>query len=126
VLVTHDRYLLERVCPRILALDGRGGTRYFADLSQWERWKGESEGAPEAPEPRKAPISNSELKELRGMEAAIHSAEKAVEKARLALEDPAVAADAQELLKRHGTLDAAQAKVDALFARWQELEARKS
>ena len=38
VLVTHDRYLLERVSRRLLALDGRGNARFFADLSQWETW----------------------------------------------------------------------------------------
>ena len=36
VLVTHDRYLLDRVATRILALDGKGGAEYFADLAQWE------------------------------------------------------------------------------------------
>jgi ATP-binding cassette subfamily F protein uup len=39
VLVTHDRYLLDRVSKEILALDGKGGSNYFADLSQWEDWK---------------------------------------------------------------------------------------
>src|SRR5688572_26455197 len=34
VLVTHDRYLLDRVSTRILALDGKGGAEYFADLTQ--------------------------------------------------------------------------------------------
>ena len=126
VLVTHDRYLLERVCPRLLALDGRGGAGYFSDLSQWERWKGEAGARAQAPVPvRRSALSAAEAKELRGMEAAIQAAEKLVAKARTALEDPAVAADAQELLKRHQALDAAQAKVDGLFARWQELEARR-
>jgi ATP-binding cassette subfamily F protein uup len=36
VLVTHDRYLLDRVSTRILALDGSGGAEYFADYTQWE------------------------------------------------------------------------------------------
>ncbi|OGR47802.1 MAG: hypothetical protein A2X40_03920 [Elusimicrobia bacterium GWC2_65_9] len=39
VLVTHDRYLLDRVSKEILALDGKGAARSFADLSQWESWK---------------------------------------------------------------------------------------
>src|SRR5215212_8404287 len=34
VLVTHDRYLLDRVSTTILALDGKGGAEYFADLTQ--------------------------------------------------------------------------------------------
>src|SRR5712692_10276931 len=36
VLVTHDRFMLERVSTMILALDGRGGTATFADYAQWE------------------------------------------------------------------------------------------
>src|SRR5688572_26466690 len=36
VLVTHDRYLLDRVSTQVLALDGKGGAEYFADYEQWE------------------------------------------------------------------------------------------
>jgi len=36
VLVTHDRYLLDRVSTQILALDGRGGATFYADYAQWE------------------------------------------------------------------------------------------
>ena len=35
VLVTHDRYLLDRVSTQILALDGRGSAEHFADYAQW-------------------------------------------------------------------------------------------
>jgi len=37
ILVTHDRYLMDRVATDILALDGHGGAHVYADLSQWER-----------------------------------------------------------------------------------------
>jgi len=36
VLVTHDRYLLDRVSTRLLALDGRGAATEYADYAQWE------------------------------------------------------------------------------------------
>ena len=36
VLVTHDRYLLDRVSTSLLALDGRGGVVPYADYTQWE------------------------------------------------------------------------------------------
>ena len=39
VLVTHDRYLLDRVSRQILSLDGKGHAHYFADLAQWEDWQ---------------------------------------------------------------------------------------
>ena len=37
VLVTHDRYLLDRVSTAVLGLDGEGGAQSFADYSQWEQ-----------------------------------------------------------------------------------------
>ena len=38
VLVTHDRYLLDRVSTTVLGLDGSGSVGQFADYSQWEQW----------------------------------------------------------------------------------------
>src|SRR5712675_2051159 len=42
VLVTHDRYMLDRVSTMVLGLDGRGGAEAFADYRQWEEWQAES------------------------------------------------------------------------------------
>jgi ATP-binding cassette subfamily F protein uup len=39
VLVTHDRYMLDRVSTIVLGLDGAGGAERFADYSQWEAWQ---------------------------------------------------------------------------------------
>jgi ATP-binding cassette subfamily F protein uup len=129
VLVTHDRYLLDRVSREILALDGKGHARFFADLSQWEDWRARSQEAPgKAPTPpsRPAPVlTDKEARELKGMESAIRAAEAEAARAQAALEDPAVAADAAELAKRHVKLSEAQSKVSALFRRWEELEARR-
>src|SRR4029079_11071105 len=36
VLVTHDRYMIDRISTQILALDGNGGAEYFADYEQWQ------------------------------------------------------------------------------------------
>ena len=41
VLVTHDRYLLDRVSTTVLGLDGQGRAEAFADYSQWETWMDE-------------------------------------------------------------------------------------
>ena len=43
VLVTHDRYMLDRVSTVVLGLDGQGGVGLFADYLQWERWLDERE-----------------------------------------------------------------------------------
>jgi ABC transport system ATP-binding/permease protein len=39
VLVTHDRYMLDRVSTTVLGLDGAGGAERCADYSQWEAWQ---------------------------------------------------------------------------------------
>src|SRR4029077_1301714 len=49
VLVTHDRFMLDRVSTVIVALDGRGGVATFADYEQWE-------SAREAAEPPRRPV----------------------------------------------------------------------
>ncbi|HET9182213.1 MAG TPA: ABC-F family ATP-binding cassette domain-containing protein [Candidatus Angelobacter sp.] len=38
VLVTHDRYMLDRISNVVLGLDGKGHSGVFADFSQWEAW----------------------------------------------------------------------------------------
>ena len=45
VLVTHDRYMLDRVSTVVLGLDGGGGAERFADYSQWEQWTKERKTA---------------------------------------------------------------------------------
>ena len=44
VLVTHDRYMLDRVSTTVLGLDGLGGAERFADYAQWEAWQEERSG----------------------------------------------------------------------------------
>jgi ATP-binding cassette subfamily F protein uup len=39
LLVTHDRYLMDRVSTVVLGLDGLGSAGVFADYSQWEVWQ---------------------------------------------------------------------------------------
>jgi len=132
VLVTHDRYLLERVSQRILALDGKGNAGFYADLSQWENAREESDSlgamhpvAAAAAAQVKQALTPKEEKELQRMEVLIKKAEEDAAAARVALEDPAVATDAPELIKRQVLLDEARQRVEALFARWNELEARR-
>ncbi|MGH7359240.1 MAG: ABC-F family ATP-binding cassette domain-containing protein, partial [Candidatus Rokuibacteriota bacterium] len=86
VLVTHDRFMLERVSSVILALDGEGGAETFADYAQWEAAR--ATRRPVAPAPPPAParprlrgkrLGYLEQREWDGMEQAILAAETAVE-----------------------------------------------
>ncbi|HSM52297.1 MAG TPA: ABC-F family ATP-binding cassette domain-containing protein [Thermoanaerobaculia bacterium] len=133
VLVTHDRYLIDRVSTRIVALDGSGTVGLYADYAQWEADQGgtparkRSAPSPASPPPARAKakrLSYREQREWEGMEAAVLAAEARVEEARRHAEDPAVATDAAALHERCAALAAAQLEVDRLYARWAELEAK--
>ncbi|HBE89341.1 MAG TPA: glycerophosphodiester phosphodiesterase, partial [Elusimicrobia bacterium] len=58
---------------------------------------------------------------IRRLENELKTAEEQAARARLALEDPAIATDPGELAERHKKLEAALAKVEELFDRWSRL-----
>ena len=137
VLVTHDRYLLDRVSTEILALDGKGNANLFADLSQWERAR-EAKQMAEVGEKKSPPKTSSrpatsekkrltwnEQRELEGMEEAIHRAEAEVEKLQASVADPAVLADHVKIREAYERLATAQHEVERLYARWAELDAKQ-
>ena len=150
VLVTHDRYLLDRVSTEILALDGAGASRAFSNLEQWERWhtsgadRAKASTTPAkaptatptkpaakpqaaavaAPAAKKTKLSWNEQKELDGIEAAIQAAESRAEGLAKRLDDPAVLADHAKTRDAYALLGGAQADVERLYARWAELEAK--
>jgi ABC transport system ATP-binding/permease protein len=141
VLVTHDRYLLDRVSTTVLGLDGEGSVGRFADYSQWERWLEERQRVSKeavktadrqtaaafsaaAATTAKKKLSYLEAREYATLEQRISEAEKQVEAARSAFEDPSIASDAARLLAMQAQLERAQEVVDQLYDRWEELETR--
>src|SRR5438876_4141395 len=133
VLVTHDRFMLERVSTVIVALDGRGGVETFADYAQWESAR-DTAGPPRRPAAEVAPerarsrpprLGYFEQREWDGMERAILDAERAVDACQSEVDDPAIASDPAALQQRYAALEAARADVDRLYARWAELEAKQ-
>ncbi len=128
VLVTHDRYLIDRVSTQILALDGKGGAEYFADYTQWQENRPRAatptrDARPSKPKAKK--LTYAEQREWDAMESNVHAAEERLDAARVAVEDPAIATDATILQQRVTALDAAQDTVDRLYARWAELEGKR-
>jgi ATP-binding cassette subfamily F protein uup len=138
VLVTHDRYLMDRVSTLILGLDGLGHAERFADTSQWETWQQEREdsGAAETSPVRKtaevvsaAParrkLSYLEAREFAGLEEQLLRAEASLQEKKATLNDPAIASDGPRLLQASAEVDEIQALVDRLYARWAELDAKQ-
>jgi len=139
VLVTHDRYLLDRVSTVVLGLDGLGNAGQFADYLQWEAWRDERQQERDVAErsvttvptpgmaqtPRKK-LSYLEAREYDSIEDRIAEAEATLQRAYATADDPAIASDAAQLQRALHELASAQAATDALYARWAELEAKLS
>ncbi len=141
VLVTHDRFMINRVCNSFLGLDGLGGAEMYADYEQWEnhvlRGKAPKQvaGSEEAPTPtvektrnakRSKKLSYNEQREYDGMEEKILTLESEVEEAQAKLAEPEVQADAESLQKYCEALDKAQTELDGCYQRWAELEEKIS
>lgn len=133
VLVTHDRYLMDRVANGVLGLDGEGGAELFADLAQWDAWLRErrTRKAPVEKESRPTPapaarkkLSYLEQREWDAIEERIMEAETRLEAAQAALHAPETVSDAARIETAYAAMQAAQAEVDALYGRWSELEAK--
>jgi ATP-binding cassette subfamily F protein uup len=135
VIVTHDRFLLDRVSTVLLGLDGRGGAEFFADYAQWETGRLERQRPAARKKASAAPrvkvnlptkLSFAEQREYDGLEAVIAQAEAEVERTRREMEDPAVASNADRLPQCYEAHRAAQARLEALYARWYELESKRA
>lgn len=145
VLVTHDRYMLDRVSTVVLGLDGLGHAERFADYPQWESWqraqlaaaKGNASATPQpaaqqlsspaAPTaPTKKKLSYKEARELETIQQRIADAEKQLQSTHDSLLDPAIMTDAARLRTLSLEMEAAQKAIDSLYARWAELEAKLS
>ncbi len=137
VLVTHDRYMLDRVSTIVLGLDGKGSAERFADYSQWEAWQEEREQSEQATSrvtaktttgpstSSKKKLSYLEAREYSAIEELVAAAEEILDSKRVAAEDPAIASDATRLMNAHKELEEAQSEVDTLYARWAELEKKQ-
>jgi ATP-binding cassette subfamily F protein uup len=130
-LITHDRFLMERLCDRLLYLDGDGGAEYFADYVQWLQHRkdrlsatsrfGETSQIPPKKKPKKP--AYEARKELNRIEKQIEKAEGIADNLQQQLHDSEIMCDAHRLAERYAQHQEAQKKVDQLYERWEELEA---
>jgi ABC transport system ATP-binding/permease protein len=138
VLVTHDRYMLDRVSTVVLGLDGLGNAERFADYPQWESWQeaqvaamkktaglGAASQLPAAAvAAAKKKLSYKETRELETIEQRIADAERELQVRHDALLDPAVSGDGARLREISLEMETAQKMIDGLYTRWAELEER--
>jgi ATP-binding cassette subfamily F protein uup len=135
VLVTHDRYMLDRISNVVLGLDGMSVAERFADYLQWESWvdgrkERKEQPARQSPKPASTPskkkLSYLEAREWADIEERITTAEEALQQKQALLDDPTIAVDAARLHVALAEAEEAKSTVDALYTRWAELEAKQS
>jgi ATP-binding cassette subfamily F protein uup len=131
-LVTHDRYLLDRVSTTILGMDGNGSAAIYADCAQWQDEIGrrrteperERAAAPSKSKPTPKKLNYLENREWEQIEAKIMEADQRLQHAQREIQNPDGVSDAGTVQARYDSMLAAQAEVDCLYARWAELEAK--
>lgn len=144
VLITHDRYLLERVASQVLGI-ARGEAALFGNYGQWDEYKKSlgqngadvsresgrdseptSSSSPSSERKKAKKMSYKDVRDLGLIEENIAKAEALVEGTRRELESGEHATNAQRLSELCELLAAQEAEVERLYARWQELETRAS
>jgi len=139
VLITHDRFMIERIATEFIALDGKGGVKVHASIEQWQealtrqaeanairaprknaRKQSDPQERTDAPKPKK--LSYKDQRELDSIEKRVLEAEALVESLEAQSTDPQIVADHVRLTDVFEKLHIAQREVEQLYARWQELE----
>ena len=134
LLVSHDRAFLDNTVTSTLVFEGRGRIgEYVGGYSDWVRQRtpvvAPAPAAKRAPPPAKAPrepkarrLSLKERGELASLPDAIDARERERESVYASLSDPAVLRDGSAVLDARERLDRLSAEIEALVARWEELE----
>ena len=136
LVVSHDRYFLDRICDQIVAFEDGGAFIQPGNYSYYLEKKKQRDQAerqavlPVAPvksEPAKKErvrkLTYKEQRELEGMEAAILTSEEKVSILEATLNNPTFfSTRAAEAPKVIAELESARNEVSRLYHRWQELE----
>jgi len=138
LLVSHDRYFLDRTTTSLLAFSDLPGAEvtHLVGLAQWEAWyeaeREEIVAAAEREKPATArtqasaprrKLSYKDQRDFDTIEARIAEAEARLAALESEQASPELASNASRLVELIAQIESAQAEVDALYARWSELEA---
>lgn len=138
LIISHDRYFINKLADRVLALDKNGVTEYLGNYDDYlERVTAQpSSTDEEKPAAKKEkPLNDYQLKKLRQSEerkrktkltrteAEIEELEAVVESLQTTLAEEEVQSDYEKLIELTAQLEEKQARLEALYALWEELQA---
>lgn len=134
VLISHDRFMLDRICNLVLALGDPNRAETFPDYAQWEnstkeKSKGKKEviNTPSPPhEPQKSSLSYTEKKELDGIERKISKLETEVKSLTHLLEEDEISKNPARLSEICTAINLVETQIAKLYLRWEALENRRT
>lgn len=127
VCITHDRYMLDRICNCVLSLGDPKKAEIFSDYAQWEASVKQTLKPPIAPKETKAaslskpPLSYAEKKELESIERKIGKLEAEVRALHTLLEEKEIAENASRLAEICKEVGLLETEIGQLYLRWEEL-----
>ena len=128
ILITHDRFLIDRVCNSIISLENKDQISVFSDYAQFEASKKEvindktEKPKPKKEESNKEKLTFSEKKEYDGIEGKISKLEKEISNYSALLNQEDVLADKERLDEVCKKISILEVEVEKLYLRWNELD----
>ena len=138
VVISHDRYFINKLADRVLAMTKDGLTEYLGNYDNYLERISQQETAQtvESAPAKKAekPLNDYQLKKLRQSEerkrrtrlvkteAEIETLESETEELQSALSDEAVQSDYEKLIALTAQLEEKQARLEELYELWEELQ----
>lgn len=130
VLVTHDRYLLDRLTTSVVGFNGDGSAQVFADYDQWlsqkqslkQKKQTDVTKVKRTKTNKTIKLSYNEKREFNNIEGHIAEAEQEVSELEQKIADPIIASDPDQLADYCKQLSETQNLVEQLYSRWEELE----
>lgn len=127
VLITHDRFMLTRLCNTFLALGDPSQTELFADYGQWEaslkKQSSEKEKPKEVKEEPKTrlKLSYMEKREFESLEETLKKEEKKLKELTHLLGLEEIALDPSRLDALCKEIGIIETHIERLYLRWEEL-----
>ena len=133
IIVSHDRYLMDKVCHKILYLDPNAEARFFKDFNQimnyrqtlGEKPKKIKKSAENKKQPSKT-FSYKDKYELDHIEEKILAAEAEIKSLSAKIQQPEIIRNPEEMKTCCSLLEQSQKQAQSLYERWEDLEAKKT
>lgn len=138
IVVTHDRYLVNRLADRILNMTEKGFTEYIGGYDDYLEARRTASFAASRTEERKLSANALDYREKKALKSELTKARTAVRRAEEAVTDaeaeleringelalPHVASDYKKAGELSKKADELKARLDTLYAEWEEAEER--